>query len=123
MLPAALLTLAAWQWSAPLEVRLTLQGFVVTQGVARVTAECHQRSHVEIIPVALPIDRDARIQAVVRLELHSCGKQSQGVVINVGGRFTPMSSPKVLPITPNAGDETGRGTELCFLPKCILFSF
>lgn len=84
MLPAALLTLAAWQWSAPLEVRLTLQGFVVTQGVARVTAECHQRSHVEIIPVALPIDRDARIQAVVRLELHSCGKQSQGVVINVG---------------------------------------
>lgn len=34
ILSSALLTLTAGQWPAPLEVWLTLQGFVVTQGVA-----------------------------------------------------------------------------------------
>lgn len=71
-----LLTLAAGQWPAPLEVGLALQSFAVTQGVAGIAAERHQCSHVEIIPVALAIDRDPWIQAVVRLELHSCGKQT-----------------------------------------------
>lgn len=60
-----LLTLTAWQWPAPLEVWLTLQGFIVTQSVAGITAECHQCSHVEIIPMALSIHRDPWIQAVV----------------------------------------------------------
>lgn len=65
LLPSVLLTLTAGQGPAPLEVGLTLQGFTVAQGVARIAAERHQRSHVEIIPMALAIYWDPRIQAVV----------------------------------------------------------
>lgn len=93
------LTLAAGQWSAPLEVGLTLQGFAVTQGVAGIAAERHQSSHVEIVPVALAIDRDPRIQAMVRLELHSCGKQTHSCQSPRGWGKVQL---QVLPIIPKA---------------------
>lgn len=65
-------TVAAGQGAAPLEVGLTLQGLAVAQGVPGVAAEGHQSAHVEVIAVPLAVDGDARVHAVIRLQLHSC---------------------------------------------------
>ena len=65
------LTFAAGQGPTPLEVGLTLQGLPVAQCVARVAAEGHQGTHVEVVPMTLPVDGDPWIQTVVRLQCDS----------------------------------------------------
>ena len=58
-------TIAGRQGTAPLEVGLTLERLRVAQRVPSVAVERHQGSHIKVVAMALSVDRDTGIHAVI----------------------------------------------------------